>query len=41
MILLNSERQCIYMYRGKRRIKRRRPAGGGGGSDEDDGKEGE
>jgi hypothetical protein len=28
MILLNSEKQCIYMYRGKRRrMKRRRPGG--------------
>jgi hypothetical protein len=32
MILLNSEKQCMYMYRGRRRrrMKRRRVGGGGG-----------
>jgi deoxyribodipyrimidine photolyase-like uncharacterized protein len=41
MILLYSEKQCIYMYRGKRRrmagrrMKSRRPAGGEGGWDAD------
>jgi hypothetical protein len=28
MILLNSEKQCIYMYRGKRRRRKRRRPGG-------------
>jgi hypothetical protein len=31
MILLNSEKQCIYMYKGRRAAEEEEEGGGGGG----------